>query len=754
MRIPLDYYRILGLPIQANPEAINQAYHDRSLQLPRGEYGEVAINARRQLLDEAYAILSDAKKRADYNAKFFEKTDESESSHSLQLPSFKTDQLIDRYTPSIQIHLQQLTGALLILQELAEYDLILKLAEPVLKNSIDDDQQRNDIVLIIALVYLEQAKEYWQQQQYDLAATSAENGEKLLSSERLFPTIKLEIQTELYKLRPYQILELIAQDLDCHSSRIKGIKLLQEMLSDRHGIDGRGDDRSGLNIDDFLSFIQQLRTYLTVEEQLELMIAEAHRPSPVGTYLAVYALIAKGFSHKQPLFIAKAQKMLQDLPKHQDVSLEKAICTLLLGQPEKATASLRESQDEEALIFIQENSPDEWDLLPGLCLYSQNWLKTEVFSQFRDLAGMKVSLKEYFADEEVENYLEEFLATTELENSSHYHHKNLGISQNQAQFQGDFVDEELETNLETNSDFEQEEIYSFASDENFYGNVPLVEETKEISTSRSRSTTYVEDKFYSPNNGNIEEDIQEDLDFDDEFQETNLEDDSGYNLRKSRKFRQFSPNKILSEITSSFKLPSLKITSIVLGLGGIFVIGFLLLILRPSKKQQPVTLQKNPPSTNISIVEPKPQPQPIKQQKDTLDDQILNHQGAEEVIETWLKAKLLATSSEYNVEELKSILAEPLLSSWVQRSNFLKRNKIHYDYEHNIEVEEVNLNPANPNQATIKAKVREIAKSYIGNKIDRNKSYDSILLVEYEIMLINNNWRIINVSVVQESNII
>ncbi len=45
MLIPLDYYRILGVPIQATEEQITQAYHDREWQKPRREYSEMAIAA-------------------------------------------------------------------------------------------------------------------------------------------------------------------------------------------------------------------------------------------------------------------------------------------------------------------------------------------------------------------------------------------------------------------------------------------------------------------------------------------------------------------------------------------------------------------------------------------------------------------------------------------------------------------------------------------------------------------------------------
>ena len=73
MHIPLDYYRVLGLPIQATAEQLNHAHRDRTLQLPRREFSEWAIAARRQLIDEAHAVLSDPTQRQTYDASFLVK---------------------------------------------------------------------------------------------------------------------------------------------------------------------------------------------------------------------------------------------------------------------------------------------------------------------------------------------------------------------------------------------------------------------------------------------------------------------------------------------------------------------------------------------------------------------------------------------------------------------------------------------------------------------------------------------------------
>jgi DnaJ-class molecular chaperone len=74
VRIPLDYYRILGLPIQATADQLQQAHRDRTLQLPRREYSEVAIEARKALIDEAYGVLSEAEQRQKYDRQFLVNT--------------------------------------------------------------------------------------------------------------------------------------------------------------------------------------------------------------------------------------------------------------------------------------------------------------------------------------------------------------------------------------------------------------------------------------------------------------------------------------------------------------------------------------------------------------------------------------------------------------------------------------------------------------------------------------------------------
>jgi hypothetical protein len=447
VRIPLDYYRILGLPIQATNEQLRQAHRDRTLQLPRREYSDAAIEGRKQLIDEAYAILSDPAQRQHYDTGFLAKT--YEFSHeavglgremgrdtfgreSLERESrgreslghgtdtrhpdvpYQDPNLIDSHTPSIEIEEDEFIGALLILQELGEYELVLKLGRPFLTGGSASLRDRHygdpnivfsDIVLTVALACLELGREQWQQRQYENAAEALETGQNLLLREGLFVGVRGEIQSDLHRLRPYRILELLANS-ESGEGRQCGLALLEEMLQERGGIDGLNSDQSGLSIDDFLRFIQQLRGYMTAEEQQALFEQEASRPSAVATYLSVYVLLARGFAECQPSLIYQAKQYLSRLSGRQDVNLERAISALLLGQTEEASRMLSLSQEQDCLDFIQQHSDQSPDLLPGLCLYTESWFQDEVFPHFRDLSKCQASLKDYFADQQVQAYLE------------------------------------------------------------------------------------------------------------------------------------------------------------------------------------------------------------------------------------------------------------------------------------------------------------------------------------------------------------
>ena len=716
MRIPLDYYSILGVPIQASTEQVDQAYGDRTQQQPRPEYSEVAIAARKQLLDDAHAVLSDPEQRAEYDAHFFSQTYQSQP--NLQNES-QLEQL-ESHTSWIEIDDDQLAGALLILQQLGEYELARRWAESYLSSSSSslspesgkrETSQRADIVLTLALADLELCRERWQQGEYEKAASFGQSGQDLLSQECLLPELRGEIEADLYKLRPYRIWELLAQS-DKSPTR-QGLQLLQQMLEERGGIDRTGDDRSGLSVDQFLRFIQQIRGYLTTTQQQELFEAEAKRPSAVAAYLAVYARIAGGFAYRQPALIAGAKEMLRRLGKQQDVYLEQAVCALLLGQTEEASRALELSQEPELLAFIREKSLDSPDLLPGLCLYGEHWLQTEVFPHFRDLANQQASLKDYFADEQVQQELEELLASIELQNqaaavesppqeSEQAKRKWItpGVSE-QAAAQAHHAEKAVSASttttqmatMEPPSGVSTQSTPSQGKQNSPRGSAP--KPTSNHPRKRKKPST-------SPDSeGRV----------------------AGKKMRRDRSRRKRSMRQLLLGFAS---------------LLGVAAVGFIA-VGAYQRFQNASQLEGEQPSVGINqppLAIPPPDPQK------SVTENLLTPETARRVIQTWLSTKSQALGPDHQIQRLDNILVDPMLSVWRDRASYIQQNNIYRTFQHEVTVKRVNTSEEIPNQARVEAVVREVSKFYEQGQLDRSESYDDKLRVQYDLMRQADQWQI------------
>ncbi|MGH2413594.1 MAG: IMS domain-containing protein, partial [Microcystaceae cyanobacterium] len=541
----------------------------------------------------------------------------------------------------------------------------------VLNRELEDPNlsqtNRADIILTLALAYLELSREQWQQREYENAAVSGQKGLDVLLAENLFLSIQEEICTDLYKLRPYRILELLALSENEVVQRRKGKQLLREMLQERQGIDGKGNDRSGLSIDDFLRFIQQLRIYLTVAEQQELFEAEAQRPSAVATYLTVYALIARGFAQRQPHLIVQADEILRRLSKRQDVNLEQAVCALLLGQTGSASSALELSHDSETLAFIREQSQGAPDLLPGLCLYGERWLQSEVFSHFRDLVDRDASLENYFANEEVQAYLEQLSVAMEAENQA--------ITE---------VTEEAAVKM-ARATTESQNVYperaretrrkSLLARSRSAKNQVLAEATtgSAITVTAPSAESYTRSKV-SPSRGYESEPSSDDqLVVTTAYSQPTLKSPQrrkrSTDVRRSRQSRQSVDNRMDKPGLKSKR--SLKTRRWLLGimvLLGLGAVGFLIKGLLSAHSSVPglegeqlsISLQQPPveiPSLDAQVILPQGN---------------LTQEGAHQVIQAWLSSKSQAFGSNHKVDQLNTILDKPLLSQWYGRAQKLK----------------------------------------------------------------------------------
>jgi curved DNA-binding protein CbpA len=798
VRIPLDYYRILGLPIQATVEQRSQAYRDRTLQLPRREYSEAAIKSRKQLLDEAYAVLSDPEQCSAYDASFLANTyEEREQTISLGTTAEKSDAPVEPHTPSIEIKNEQFIGALLILQELGEYEIVLKLGKPYLgtrdsisldKGLLGDPQLvRADIVLTVALACLELGREQWQQGQYENAATSLLSGQDSLLREGLFPAVRGEIQADLYKLRPYRILELLALPAENIGERRNGLRLLQEMLQERMGIDGTGDDQSGLSIDDFLRFIQQLRSYLTAAEQQSLFEAEARRPSAVATYLAVYALLARGFAGRQPALIARAKQMLMRLGRRQDVHLEQAVCALLLGQTEEASKALELSQEYEPLAFIREHSQGAPDLLPGLCLYGERWLQKSVFPHFADLREQKALLKEYFADEQVQAYLENM-----PEPSTETPNEWTVVQGQEAPYATATASpgikepvtfrREAGKNLSGNGQAADSVLYGAATNGSQWSvqREPATTPTNLGATLAANVSTLPHPQRSNPSSlggGNAPGEPSSatlshlkqssasepnaiasggrssrrrsfpngDEASTSQLQETEAAHTVGVGERSHRFGRSRS-----DKPKSAAKVKRLAFMAIA-SVAGVTIFGFLLITVLSwlQKSLQGFStpaLEGEQPL--IQLAQP-PVPVPSPGSQIIAPDGPLTEETAQQVIQTWLSTKSLALGSEHQIDQFQKILTDPVLSSWRQRAETAKKENSYWQYKHSLKVNSVDTKAANPDQAKVDAAVNEVAEFFQDGQLNQGASYNENLRVRYDLVRKDGRWLIREMTVVQ-----
>ncbi|MBE9136702.1 DUF4101 domain-containing protein [Nodosilinea sp. LEGE 07088] len=795
MQIPLDYYRILGLPIQATADQLKQAHRDRSLQLPRREFSSAAIEARKHLIDEAYAVLSDAERRRDYDSKFLASAYTVDMEPDPQ-PEVRPGQALtldageaalrslatepggsEVQSSKIEIDSDQLVGALLLLLELGEYEQVLQLGQSQISNPYASDGAaipdpgQEDVVLTLALACLELGREQWQQRQYEVAADSLQTGHELLARGNYFSNLRAEIQTELYKLRPYRVLELLARSLDQTRERRQGLKLLKAMLEDRGGIEGTEDDLSGLAIDDFLRFIQQLRDYLTASEQQELFEHEARRPSPVATYLTVYALLARGFARHQPALVRRAKQLLLRLGAQQDVHLEQAVCALLLGQTDEANRALELSQEYEPLAYIREHSRQSPDLLPGLCLYAERWLKDELFPHFRDFKDQEATLKDYFADAQVQAYLETMPVGSPTETRG----AQLGATQfpvaaaaGAAQFPTIAGSLPIDAPTMPNPAATAQRV-----------GPPPAGPTDSAGYSGNGYTAYPgaaqarngngNGRFYSPSKrpspptaDRLETPARE------RRQDPNVDD-----LSVAERVAQLSPEGQMAAPNSDPAIPAKKRRSHppeaaslapgqafspdtapgrqsrsasphwgrlalvgaagvvgvgILGFGTMRALGWVTAAFSgPRISGQPLAISLDQPAFEI------PEAPPAAAEIGVTD-------MANRVISEWLEVKQAALGKDYQGDRLGDILLEPVLTQWQRRADAAVQENWYWEYKHTVEVESVTPDDPTVDQLQAIAVVSEKAQLFEFGVENTGAAYDDTLRMQYDLVRQDGKW--------------
>jgi ARC6-like, IMS domain len=818
VRIPLDYYQILGVP-ESDLSALEQAYQDRLRQLPRQEYSDAAIESRKRLITVAYEVLSDPHQRADYAAIQVASALAGIESTSANVELSPTPFY---RRPELEIATEHFLGGLLVLFELGEYEEINSICMPYLGNngrssnsgSLHPQQPptitpsgnlqqpankfealplaklkqtatgshiiplKPDIVLAMVSSFWELGEREWRDNCYEEAVIHYETAKKILVQEDLFPQIQGEVDRKLDRLRPYRISSLVSLSLDRHEQRRQGIQFLEELLESACTNEVKCQERFALNSESTIAFVHETLPHLTAAEQRNLF-SQLARDSQQGgsqvlnvmqlacTYLHVYALIAQGFAYRNPQLIYTAQQILQYRLSHRvDMTIDQAICALLLGQTEEANQILSTAAESAALIVIRQQSQGLPNLLRGLCWYIESWLKDEVFPCFRDLVASDPSLNAYFNDRDVQDFADRVPATDknitswgqispsliEVPQSG-----DLSLTEHLAHSDVEYSSSLLANGRRPNS---LNVVWQVPSDRLGGDNISPAIRVEQI-VQPEPPLIVAED----PDASNVIQLESERLrrrsmptsrTLDGQFEQAKIEDrrqiplplDPSSQLVKASKTGQLTERIDRSSPLVRPRPPRRPhIPRILLvGTGGVTCVWGAIWLVSTA-----LGIVMKPPTPTKIAVTASPSPRTaatIPSRSPSLPNPpatvgVLTPEIAQATVSKWLSAKSLSLSQDRQIDRLKSILVEPALANAVERAQTAKVQGIHWQYKHqNIGI--VSVAQPNPSSkiATIQVRVTEDAKYYQGDIPDPKRSYSKPLVIEYNLVHQKDGWYI------------
>jgi len=132
------------------------------------------------------------------------------------------------------------------------------------------------------------------------------------------------------------------------------------------------------------------------------------------------------------------------------------------------------------------------------------------------------------------------------------------------------------------------------------------------------------------------------------------------------------------------------------------------------------------------------------------DEQIGVDDIAEGVINDWLAAKQAALGADYQADQLETVLVEPLLTQWRRRADAAAQESWYWQYEHNVEVEEVTPEDPTADQLQVTAVVSERAQLFEFDVEDVSASYDDVLRMQYDLIRQNGSWYVQGMNKISE----
>jgi hypothetical protein len=383
--LPLDHFRLLGVSPATDAQTVLRTLQLRLDRAPELGYTDETLRARADLLRASADLLSDAERRSLYEADLTALSDDQEAlMPALEIPSSR-----------------EVAGLLLLLeagQPLDVLTLASRCLQPPQAPALGSSREA-DLTLLAGEAALAAAEDYRRERHYEMAARTLQQGLQLLQRMGQLPEVRGLILAELEALAPFRVLDLLSRDPSASREREEGLSLLEQLVQRRGGLEGSADD--GFAPEDFQTFFKQIRTFLTVQEQIDLFDRWSNQGSGAAEFLSSIALTASGFAQRKPERIAAARERL--LASGRDgVEPLLANLELLLGDVNGALKRFERGAGDELAAWAARQSADP---LGRLCAWCRDWLSRDVLPGYRDLDA-DPDLEAYFSDRDVMAWVE------------------------------------------------------------------------------------------------------------------------------------------------------------------------------------------------------------------------------------------------------------------------------------------------------------------------------------------------------------
>ncbi len=386
MDLPIDHFRLLGVSPAADAQTVLRTLQLRLDRPPAQAYTEETLQARADLLRSSAEMLSDGNRRPAYEAALTALGTGGEPlMAALELPSSK-----------------EVAGLLLLLeagQPLECFNLARRNLQPPQAPALGSGREA-DLTQLAGQACLAAARDLEDRRHYQSAAQTLEDGLVLLQRMGQRPELRESMRQALEQMAPYRVLDLLSRDASAVKERQEGLALLEELVQRRGGLEGEAD--SNFSLTQFEAFFRQIRSFLTLQEQLDLFNRWSRQDSAAAELLAITALTASGFAQRKPDRIAEARQRLlaADPAQHQTML---ANLHLLLGDVAAARTCFEVGASPDLKAWAERQSVE--DPLGQLCSWCREWLARDVLPGYRDLEA-EPDLEAYFNDRDVRTWVE------------------------------------------------------------------------------------------------------------------------------------------------------------------------------------------------------------------------------------------------------------------------------------------------------------------------------------------------------------